>query len=77
MVLTNTGESLHRSKVIEILFIKLLAVLTTHSAISKDEKALIRSRAIPYGIDEADRQLALHNALVIAKIARHDYPHDW
>ena len=76
MVLTNTGERQLQS-MSPNTDVKLCAVLTAHSAISKDEKALIRSRAIPYGIDEADRQLALHNALVIAKIARLDYPHDW
>ncbi len=51
--------------------------LSIFSAISKDEKLLIRSRAIPSGINEADHQLALQNALVIAKIARLDFPHDW
>ena len=50
---------------------------TASNAISKEEKALIRSRCIDSGITEPDRRLALQNALVIAKITRFDFPHDW
>ncbi|KAI9870923.1 MAG: hypothetical protein M1830_003629, partial [Pleopsidium flavum] len=49
---------------------------TASNAITKDEKALIRSRTLQCGINEADRRLGLQNALVIAKIARFEYPHD-
>lgn len=38
---------------------------------------LIRSRALDYGIKEPDRCLALQNALVVAKIVRYEFPHDW
>ena len=50
---------------------------TARNAISNDEKALIRSRCLEYGIHEADHRLALQNALLVAKIVRHDFPHDW
>lgn len=49
----------------------------TSSVISKDEKNLIRSRLLESGINEADKRLALQNALVIAKVVRFEYPHDW
>ena len=50
---------------------------TASNAISKDERALIRSRCIESGISEPDRRLALQNALVVAKITRLEFPHDW
>ncbi|MCJ1436845.1 hypothetical protein MMC27_006227 [Xylographa pallens] len=50
---------------------------TASNAISKEEKALIRSRCLDSGINEPDRRLALQNALVIAKVTRFDFPHDW
>ena len=50
---------------------------TASNAISKEEKSLIRSRCISAGIQEPDQRLALQNALVVAKIVRYDYPHDW
>ncbi|MCJ1287281.1 hypothetical protein MMC26_006629 [Xylographa opegraphella] len=50
---------------------------TASNAISKEEKTLIRSRCLDSGINEPDRRLALQNALVIAKITRFDFPHDW
>ena len=50
---------------------------TATNAISKDEKALIRSRCLQSGINEVDRRLALQNALFVAKIVRHEYPTDW
>ena len=50
---------------------------TASNAISKEEKDLIRSRCIDAGIRESDYRLALQNALVVAKVVRYDYPHDW
>ena len=50
---------------------------TASNAISKEEKALIRSRCLESGIHEPDHRLALQNALVIAKITRFEFPHDW
>ena len=50
---------------------------TAANAISKDEKALIRSRCLESGINEVDRRLALQNALFVAKIVRHEFPADW
>ncbi|GAB7346328.1 hypothetical protein MBLNU457_5045t1 [Dothideomycetes sp. NU457] len=50
---------------------------TATNAVSKDDKAVIRSRLISSGLEEPDQRLALQNALVIAKIARFEYPGDW
>ena len=50
---------------------------TATSAIKKEEKILIRSRCVESGIIEPDHRLALQNALVVAKIARFEFPHDW
>jgi hypothetical protein len=50
---------------------------TAKDAISKDEKALIRSRCLECSIGEPDHRLALQNAIVIAKITRFEFPHDW
>ncbi|KAF4552539.1 Importin-beta N-terminal domain-containing protein 2 [Elsinoe fawcettii] len=50
---------------------------TAVNAVNKDDKAIIRSRLIASGIDEEDHRLALQNALVVAKIVRFEYPHDW
>ncbi|KAI9838840.1 MAG: hypothetical protein M1819_004046 [Sarea resinae] len=50
---------------------------TASNAISKDEKALIRSRLLDSGINEEDPRLALQNALVVAKIVRYEFPNDW
>lgn len=47
------------------------------SAISKEEKGHIKARALEAGILEPDRQLALQNALMVAKILRYEFPHDW
>ncbi|ATY62843.1 importin-beta domain-containing [Cordyceps militaris] len=49
----------------------------TKKGIDAKEKASIRSRLFQGTVDEPDRKLALHNALVIAKIVRIDYPTDW
>jgi hypothetical protein len=51
--------------------------LTHLSAIDKADKALIRARLLESGINEANQQLALQNALVVAKVARFEYPNDW
>ena len=50
---------------------------TALNAIKKDEKDLIRSRILENGINEPDRRLALQISIVIAKITRYEYPHDW
>ena len=50
---------------------------TAANAIKKDEKDLIRSRSLESGINEPDRRLALQISIVIAKITRYEYPHDW
>ena len=50
---------------------------TASNAITKEEKALIRSRCLESGINEPDHRLALQNALAIAKITRFEFPHDW
>lgn len=50
---------------------------TATNAIKKDEKDLIRSRSLESGINEPDRRLALQISIMIAKITRYEYPHDW
>ena len=50
---------------------------TSPNAIRREEKATIKSRAIEYGIREPIHALALQNALMIAKVARYEFPHDW
>ncbi|KAK3329521.1 armadillo-type protein [Apodospora peruviana] len=50
---------------------------TAKHAVRPAEKQLIRSRLLQGSVDEEDRALSLHNALVIAKIVRIDYPNDW
>ena len=47
------------------------------SAVSKEDKAIIRSRLLESGVSEVDQRLALQNALVIAKVVRFEYPSDW
>ncbi|RCI12976.1 hypothetical protein L249_0485 [Ophiocordyceps polyrhachis-furcata BCC 54312] len=46
-------------------------------SIKQDEKVHIRSRLFQGTIDEPEKTLALHNALVIAKVVRIDYPNEW
>jgi hypothetical protein len=53
------------------------ALTLLNSAISKDEKAQIKTRALEAGIEEPARPLALQNALMVAKILRYEFPHDW
>ena len=50
---------------------------TATNAIRKGERDLIRSRSIEIGTNEPDHRLALQNALMIAKIVRHEYPLEW
>ncbi|KAI0007770.1 putative importin 11 [Xylariaceae sp. FL0662B] len=50
---------------------------TTKNAIQPDQKQAIRSRLFEGTVGERDRQLAFHNALVIAKLIRIDFPQEW
>lgn len=50
---------------------------TATNAVSKEDKAAIRTRLLESAINEADSRLALQNALVVAKIVRFEFPHDW
>lgn len=50
---------------------------TATNPISKPEKDQIRSRSIDAGVKEPVPALALQNALMLAKIARLEFPHDW
>ncbi|KAF4980158.1 hypothetical protein FZEAL_3777 [Fusarium zealandicum] len=47
------------------------------NSINPEEKSLIRSRLFQGTIEEEQSNLALHNALVIAKVVRIDYPSEW
>lgn len=47
------------------------------NGIKPEEKSVIRSRLFQGTLDEPERNLALHNALVVAKVVRIDYPADW
>lgn len=51
--------------------------LTFASAVNKEDKATIRARLLQSAVNEADQRMALQNALVVAKIARFEYPNDW
>ena len=50
---------------------------TAANAISKEEKATIRSRCLEAILVEPDHRLALQLSLVMAKITRVEFPHDW
>jgi Importin-beta N-terminal domain len=50
---------------------------TSVNPIGKDEKIRIRSHAIQVGIAEPAPSLSLHTALMVAKIVRYEFPHDW
>ncbi|PGH35850.1 hypothetical protein GX50_01308 [[Emmonsia] crescens] len=50
---------------------------TAPNAIKPEEKLRIRSRALEAGAVEPDAKLALHNALMIAKIVRLEFPSEW
>lgn len=47
------------------------------SAMKKDEKDQIKTRALEAGVVEPVHLLALQNAIMIAKIMRYEYPQDW
>ncbi|KAE8354057.1 armadillo-type protein [Aspergillus coremiiformis] len=50
---------------------------TATNAIRKEEKQQIKNRALQAGIVEPAALLALHNALMISKIMRFEFPQDW
>ena len=50
---------------------------TAQNTLSKEEKLHIRDRALHAGTQEPSQQLNLHNGLLLAKIARYEFPHDW
>lgn len=50
---------------------------TSTHVISKQEKLKIRTKAIEAGLLEPIPQLELQNALMLAKIVRYEFPHDW
>ncbi|KAN0093757.1 ARM repeat-containing protein [Hyaloscypha variabilis] len=50
---------------------------TATNAIQPEEKAQMRSQLLDGGIKEVETNLALQNALVVAKVVRIDYPLDW
>ncbi len=50
---------------------------TAPNAIRKEERESIRSHLISSGITEPDPRLALQISVVIGKITRFEYPHDW
>lgn len=50
---------------------------TSQYPIQKAEKEKIRSKAIEVGVQESKKHLALQNALMLAKVVRYEFPHDW
>lgn len=50
---------------------------TSQYPIRKPEKEKIRSKSIEIGVQEAKKHLALQNALMLAKVVRYEFPHDW
>ncbi|KAK6074186.1 importin-beta domain-containing protein [Seiridium cupressi] len=50
---------------------------TIQNAIQPPQKETIRSSLYRGSIGEEDKQLALHNALVVAKVTRIDFPQAW
>lgn len=50
---------------------------TVKNAIQPAEKQLIRSNLFRGSIEERDSQLALHNALVVSRIVRAEFPGEW
>lgn len=47
------------------------------SAVSKEDKEIIRSRLVEGVLSESNNRLALQNALVYSKIARFEFPQEW
>lgn len=50
---------------------------TAQNAIPKDVKRVIRERCLQSGVNEPDHRLALQNAIIVSKVVRFEYPHDW
>ena len=50
---------------------------TASNAISKNEKSFIRSRCLESCISEPSGWLALQSAIMVARVIRYEYPHDW
>ncbi|KAI0170404.1 putative importin 11 [Pestalotiopsis sp. NC0098] len=50
---------------------------TIQNAIQPAQKEVIRSNLYRGSVGEEDKQLAMHNALVVAKITRIDFPQAW
>ena len=77
MALTNTGARRPQSTFTSQIERFVKANEKFHSAIKKDEKDHIKLRALEIGVSEPDKNLANFNALVVAKIVRSEFPHDW
>ncbi|TKA25417.1 hypothetical protein B0A50_06284 [Salinomyces thailandicus] len=50
---------------------------TALNAVAKVDKDAIRERLLSAGLEEVDDRLALQSALVVAKIARFEFPAEW
>ncbi|OXV11008.1 hypothetical protein Egran_01234 [Elaphomyces granulatus] len=50
---------------------------TATNAIKKHERDQIKTRALEVGVLEPSPLVALHNALMVAKISRYEFPNDW
>lgn len=50
---------------------------TSAHVITQQEKIKIRTKAIEAGVHEPSPQLGLQNALMLAKIVRYEFPHQW
>lgn len=50
---------------------------TSQYPIQKLEKEKIRAKAIEVGVQDPKKTLALQNALMLAKVVRYEFPHDW
>ncbi|EME46887.1 hypothetical protein DOTSEDRAFT_126805 [Dothistroma septosporum NZE10] len=50
---------------------------TATNAVPSNDKQAIRERLLHCAVQEEDSRLALQAALVVAKIARYEYPSDW
>lgn len=75
---TNIGERLQPSMSAKTEWDNLCQKANVNnSAIKKDEKDQIKTRALEAGVVEPVHLLALQNALMIAKIMRYEYPQDW
>lgn len=79
MELDNTGGRLHQSTpwTEHNDWMWIADNTAPHSAIEKGEKEKIKALAMQAGISEPVHALALQNALMIAKILRFEFPHDW